>query len=84
MKHRLVLTDEELDSIRASLGQVMAKGITSPDLVRLDYRLEKLRQAKSRIKKAEESIEKTSAKPQEDTKDTHVDHQKAIIRIVRR
>ena len=39
MKHRLVLTDEELDSIRASLGQVMAKGTVIPDLVRLDYKL---------------------------------------------
>jgi hypothetical protein len=65
LKHKLVLTDEELDSIRASLGQVMTKGTVIPDLVRLDYKLEKLRQAKPRIKKARESIEKASAEPQE-------------------
>lgn len=84
MKHKLVLTDEELDSIRASLGQVMAKGTIIPDLVRLDYKLERLRQAKQRIKKARESIEKASAKSQEDAEDTSAKPREPMIRIVRR
>ena len=84
MKHKLVLTDEELDSIRSSLGQLMTKGITAPELVRLDYRLERLRQAKPRMHKAKESIEKASAEPQEFViiEDTSAKPRGPMIRIV--
>ena len=83
MKHRLVLTDEELDSIRASLGQVMAKGTVIPDLVRFDYKLERLRQAKSRIKKAEKSSPKIIIKQYRNVEEAAAKPDEATIEIVR-
>ncbi len=82
MKHKITLTDNEIDSIRSSLDQVIAKGITMPELVRLDYKLEKLSQSKQRPKKA-----KNNNKPPDETnKNTEEPHDlpgDTLIKIVR-
>ena len=81
MKHKITLTDEEIDSIRTSLGQVISKGITMPELVRLDYKLEKLRQSKQRKRKDKEDVEEASDNTQESDEEQHALPQDTIITI---
>lgn len=83
LKHKITLTDDEIDSIRTSLGQVIAKGITMPELVRLDYKLEKLRQSKQRTKRPKLDNQ-SSSEPEESIEKSHDLPSKAVIRIVKR
>ncbi len=81
MRHKITLTDNEIDSIRSSLGQVIAKGITMPELVRLDYKLEKLRQSKQRPKKTKNN-NKASDETNENTEEPHDLPGDTLIEIV--